>query len=257
MSIKEAKERYLQAKGFNSFRLKTAMFDMDGVLFDSMKNHANSWHDTMTHFGFTFPLEEAYMHEGRTGGGTINIVSMRERGHLATEEEIKEIYQYKSELFAKCPEPPRMPGAYELLSKVKASGIKPVVVTGSGQITLLDRLQLNFPDIFERELMVTAFDVKKGKPDPEPYLMGLEKGKLYFNLKEGYKDGESRLKDNESIAIENAPLGIESAVASGVFTIAVNTGPLPDSTLYDAGAHLLFHSMEELCNRWEELEFIP
>ena len=112
--------------------LKAAMFDMDGVLFDSMKNHAKSWHDTMAHFGMDLPEWEAYMHEGRTGAGTINIVSMRERGHEATEEEIHNIYQYKSELFNLCPKAERMPGAYELLVKVKASGVVPINIMLTG-----------------------------------------------------------------------------------------------------------------------------
>jgi len=77
--------------------------------------------------------------------------------------------------------------------------------------------------------MVTAFDVENGKPDPEPFLMGLKKG--------------GNLKPNQAIVIENAPLGIEAAVAAGIFTIAVNTGPLPDKILKDAGASLVFDSM--------------
>jgi hypothetical protein len=38
---------------------------------------------------------------------------------------------------------------------------------------------------------------------------------------------------------------------AGVFTIAVNTGPLPDDALLSQGADLLFHSMQELCDEWE------
>lgn len=87
--------------------------------------------------------------------------------------------------------------------------------------------------------MVTAFDVKHGKPDPEPYLMGLQKG--------------GDLKPNQAIVIENAPLGIESAVRAGIFTIAVNTGPLPDSVLADAGASVVFDSMETLLERMPEI----
>ena len=163
-----AVREYLAENGYMRMDVRAAMFDMDGVLFDSMKNHARSWHETMAHFGFDLPEWEAYMHEGRTGAGTINIVSMRERGHEATEEEIENIYRYKSELFNRCPTAERMPGAYELTVKVKESGVVPMVVTGSGQKTLLERLQRNFPDIFREELMVTAFDVKYGKPNPEP-----------------------------------------------------------------------------------------
>ena len=117
-------------------------------------------------------------------------------------------------------------------------------MTGSGQHILLDRLERAFPGIFQADLMVTAFDVKHGKPNPEPYLMGMDKGSRFLGID---------LQKNQSIVIENAPLGVQAGVASGVLTIAVNTGPLPDSALYDAGAHLLFHSMEELSERWGEL----
>jgi hypothetical protein len=42
-------------------------------------------------------------------------------------------------------------------------------------------------------------------------------------------------------------------VAAGVFTIAVNTGPLPDEVLLNQGANLLFHSMQEFCEEWENV----
>lgn len=241
--IQVAVEKYLVQKGYGQMALKAAMFDMDGVLFDSMKNHAKCWHETMAHFGLELPEWEAYMHEGRTGAGTINLVSIRQRGYEATEEDIERIYQYKSDLFNKCPKAERMPGAYELLMKVKGSGVVPMVVTGSGQKTLLERLNRNFPDIFRPELMVTAFDVKYGKPNPEPYLMGMEKAKKELGA----------LAPSNFIVVENAPLGVAAGVAAGVFTIAVNTGPLPDDALLSQGAHLLFHSMQEFCDEWEHV----
>ena len=235
----EAINNYLQKQGFGEMNLKAVLFDMDGVLFNSMPNHAEAWHRTMAKFGFTLSREEAYMHEGRTGAGTINIVSLRERGHEATEEEIKQIYQAKSELFNQYPLAERMPGALEVLTKIKEAGLTPMVVTGSGQTSLLDRLNKNFPGIFQRELMVTAFDVKYGKPNPEPYLMALKKGGL---------------QPNEAIVVENAPLGVQAGVAAGIFTIAVNTGPLPDEALLGQGANLLFHSMPDFNEHWSLLQ---
>ena len=83
--------------------------------------------------------------------------------------------------------------------------------------------------------MVTAFDVKQGKPHPEPYLTALEK---------------SGLKANQVVVIENAPLGIESAVAAGLFTIAINTGPLNPQVLTDSGANIVFDGMKELYLQW-------
>ena len=176
-------------------KLKAVLFDMDGVLFNSMPYHSEAWHKVMKSHGLTLSREEAYMHEGRTGAATINIVFQRELGREATQEEIESIYQEKSVLFNSYAEAERMPGAWELLQKVKGEGLTPMVVTGSGQLSLLERLEHNFPGMFHKELMVTAFDVKYGKPNPEPYLMALEKGGL---------------KPNEAIVIENAPLGVEA-----------------------------------------------
>ncbi len=236
--MKQAIKNYLQTHGYDRINLKAVLFDMDGVLFNSMPNHAKSWHEVMKRFGFGLSLEEVYMHEGRTGAGTINLISNRERGHDATEEEIQQIYKAKTEEFNKLPEAQRMPGALEVLTKIKEEGLTPIVVTGSGQLSLLDRLNHNFPGIFRKELMVTAFDVKHGKPNPEPYLMALQKGGL---------------QPNEALVIENAPLGVEAGAAAGIFTIAVNTGPLPDHVLLDAGANLLFSSMPDFNDNWEEL----
>lgn len=232
------RKKYLDKHGFEATRLKAVLFDMDGVLFDSMPNHAYAWSHSMTQFGLHMSPEEAYMHEGRTGAGTINILAQKYWKRDATEEEKQRIYKAKSELFSKCPEAPQMPGAYELLKKVKADGCTPIIVTGSGQQSLLDRLNHNFPGIFHRDLMVTSFDVKYGKPNPEPYLMGLQKGGI---------------APWEGIVVENAPLGIQAASAAHIFTIAVNTGPLPDQVLLDAGADLLFPSMHALCEHWEEI----
>lgn len=234
----DAIERYLRKNQHTKIDLKAVLFDMDGVLFDSMPYHAEAWHEVMCKHNMPLSREEAYLHEGRTGASTIQLVSTRERKCEATQEEIEAIYKEKTIAFNNFPEAKPMPGSQAVLEKVKADHLTPMVVTGSGQSSLLDRLEKNFPHTFKPELMVTAFDVKYGKPNPEPYLMALEKGKL---------------KANEAIVVENAPLGVEAGVAAGIFTIAVNTGPLNDSVLLDAGANLLFPSMEALRDAWEEL----
>ena len=86
--------------------------------------------------------------------------------------------------------------------------------------------------------MVTAFDVKYGKPNPEPYLMALKKADV---------------RANEALVVENAPLGVRAGVAAGIFTVALNTGPLPDNALLDEGADLLFPSMPAFNEAWEQL----
>ena len=204
---------------------------MDGVLFDSMPNHAYAWSHAMTQFGLEMTAYEAYLHEGRTGSGTINVLAQRYWGRDATPEEVERIYAAKSKLFSTLPEPKPMPGALEALTAARELGCKIVLVTGSAQASLLEHLELYYPGFFRQELMVTGFDVKRGKPDPEPYLMGLQK---------------AGIRAGEAIVVENAPLGVESAHGAGIFTIAANTGPLEDSLLRDAGADIVVPGMMEV-----------
>lgn len=220
-------------------RLKAVLFDMDGVLFDSMPNHAKSWSKVCTEFGLHLSPEEVYMHEGRTGASTINMLTRRYWNRDATPEEIENIYQEKCRLFNQCPEAPKMPGALQVLEEVKNAGLTIVVVTGSGQKSLLDRLEHNYPGFFSPQLVVSSKDVKHGKPNPEPYLMGLEK---------------AGVEPYEAMVVENAPLGVRAAVAANIFTVAVNTGPLPESALLNEGANALFTSMTAFANQFKQLK---
>ena len=174
---------------------------MDGVLYDSMPSHAQAWYDIMTSYGINCKPDDFYLHEGRTGFSTINILFNEAFGRDATIEERKEIYEKKCIRFAELENSNPMPGAIDVLKKVKEYGITPLIVTGSGQFSLFDKLEANFPGFFKKELMVTAYDVKFGKPHPEPYLMGLEK---------------AGVKASEAIVIENAPLGVESGKAAEI-----------------------------------------
>lgn len=236
--ISQAIARYLTDSGQSFVHIKAALFDMDGVLFDSMPYHADAWVASMAKYNLPMTREEAYMNEGRTGMNTINRVYQRVHGREASKELIDEIYTDKCNEFSKHPEPSRMPGALELLNQLKEQGLTRVLVTGSGQHSLFKRFERDYPGLFEPNKMVTAYDVKYGKPHPEPYLMGLKK---------------AGVQPNEAIVVENAPIGVAAGVAAGVFTIAVNTGPLPDQVLLEAGAHLIYPSMQALSNDWQRL----
>lgn len=56
------------------------------------------------------------------------------------------------------------------------------------------------------------------------------------------------------MVVENAPLGVEAGHKAGIFTIAVNTGPLDGQVLLDSGADLLLPSMQALCEAWVGLD---
>ena len=229
-------EQFLAKNKYPAFKPKAVFFDMDGVLYDSMKNHASAWVKAMNQSGFDFTLKEAYMNEGRTGGSTIDLIYMKIHGRNATEEEKQAIYDIKTVFFEATGKTERMPFAWELLQKVKAENFGIFLVTGSGQDSLLSSLEIDFPGIFQKEKMVTAYDVTYCKPHPEPYLTALKK---------------SGLQPWEVVVIENAPLGVESSNAAGLFTIGVNTGPIEPEILLENGANVVFDGMKDLYENWE------
>ena len=211
--------------------LKAVLFDMDGVLFDSMPNHVYAWRGAAERFGLHMTSQEVYMNEGRTGSGTVDMLAMRTWGRKATEAEMEEIYRVKSELFNTCPEASPMPYAREVLQAVRDRGLRIVLVTGSGQRSLLDRLEQAFPGCFHEDYMVTAYDVVHGKPNPEPYLIGLDTAGVHAS---------------QAMVVENAPLGVQAGHAAGIYTLALNTGTLPDDVLWESGADCVLPSMQAL-----------
>jgi beta-phosphoglucomutase-like phosphatase (HAD superfamily) len=64
---------------------------------------------------------------------------------------------------------------------------------------------------------------------------------------------KGKLKPWEAFVVENAPLGVTAAHDAGIFVVAVNTGPLDDLYLWNTGANVVLHSMEELFDELDEL----
>lgn len=215
----------------DSFLPKAFLFDMDGVLFDSMPYHAKAWTKAFASVGIEFSEYQVYLQEGCTGSKTINDAFIAQKKRKATQAEINEIYARKSKSFEQSGDPVPMPYAKEVLDCVRDKGIKIGMVTGSGQESLLGTLNHYYPGFFSASNMVTAFDVVHGKPNPEPYLKGLEK---------------LSVSANEAVVVENAPMGVKSAVSAGIYTIAVNTGILKEDDLKRYGAHLVLGGMRQL-----------
>ena len=204
-------------------------FDMDGVLFDSMPHHAIAWEEVMKAHGLSFAARDCYINEGRTGESVIREAMWKACNRDATPDEIEKIYAEKSAYFHQLGEAYPIPNVADVLQYVQSCGHQIWVVTGSGQRTLIDSLHAVFPNIFQRDRMITAFDVTHGKPDPEPYLKAWER---------------SGLPKEKCFVIENAPLGIRAGKAAGLTVYAVNTGILTREDL--AQADQVFDSMKEL-----------
>jgi len=205
-------------------------FDMDGVLIDSMPNHVRAWVDTLSAYGIAFTPRDCYINEGRTGRDVIQRFSAL--SHIPMNEELLlRIYNQKTALYRQIGGAAAMPDMERVLMFLKEHNIARWVVTGSGLNDLYEQLQGFYPNCFCREQMITASDVKHGKPSPEPYLKAWER---------------TGLDKSQCCVIENAPLGIQAGKAAGLFTIGVNTGVLQREDLTAAGADLVLDNMAQL-----------
>ncbi len=232
-------KQYLERHGFEALSPKAVLFDMDGVLYDSMPNHAIAWQQSMAQFGITMTADDAYATEGARGVDTIRKMVMLQQGREIDEAEAQRMYDVKSHIFHQLPEASIMPGILPLMQQIHDDGIQIGVVTGSGQKPLIKRILKDFGTFVDEAHITTAYNVRRGKPKPDPYLMGLRKA--------------GDLMPYEAIVVENAPLGIQAGVAAKIFTIAVNTGPLSVQTLLDANADLLFPTMPDFSANWGKL----
>ena len=218
---------------------KAVLFDMDGVLYDSMPHHAIAWQESMSRFGINMTAADAYATEGARGVDTIRMMVSRQKGREISEEEAQRMYDVKTDIFHHMEQAPVFDGVERLMEKIQRAGLSVNVVTGSGQRPLIKRLLTDFGRFLDEDHITTAYDVARGKPNPDPYLAGLRKA--------------GNLKPWHGIVVENAPLGVKAGVAAGCFTIAVNSGPLPDSSLLQAGAHLLYQKLTQLCDDFDQM----
>ena len=220
-----------QITNHQSQKIRAVFFDQDGILYNSMPYHAASWAWAMTKHGLPYTEMECYRNEGRTSTGVIQEHHERIFGTPASEELIKAIYKDKSDRFTEMTGgfPGLIPNVDKVLQYLHDHGVECWVVTGSGQRNLINALNETFNNVFKG--IISSFDCQRGKPDPEPYLKAWER---------------CGFAKEECMVVENAPLGVRAAKAAGLFTIAVNTGILPDSDLAEEGADLIFPSMASL-----------
>ncbi len=202
--------------------LKCVIFDMDGVLYDSLKNHEITWTKCFKKEGIDIDPSEAYLNEGRPGVDTVGVVFKKYLNRDASKEDKERVYAEKVKQMSKAPTAEKLPKMKELITELRKHAYDVWVVTGSKQPTLLNRLTNDFE--IDPQHVISAKDVTKGKPHPEPYLKAVE---------------GSGFKAEQCMVVENAPLGVCAAKAAGITTIAVNTGVLKDEDLANEGADLV------------------
>lgn len=189
--------------------LKAVIFDMDGVLVDSMPYHADAWIAVFARVGIKIQRDDIYKIEGSNHIGIIRLV-FEKAGRIPEPEDFHKLAEEKKEIFSKINKATVFEGIYELIDILK-NKYALAVVSGSDKAVVKELIGRFFPDTFS--VIVTGNDVKEGKPSPLSYLKAVEMLKV---------------RKDECIVIENAPLGVESAKKAGLYCIAIPTYVEPE-----------------------------
>lgn len=102
INIEDALRAYLGRNMLERPAFKAVLFDMDGVLYDSMPRHAKAWKSVCDEAGIEAVTEEFFAYEGRTGASTIDLLVRRQFGRPATEEEARRLYSERQSSLQKC-----------------------------------------------------------------------------------------------------------------------------------------------------------
>ena len=203
--------------------LKAMIFDMDGVLVDSMPYHADAWAAVFARVGINIQREDIYKIEGSNHIGIIKLIFER-AGRIPGPEDFCRLAEEKKKIFSKINRVTAFEGIYELIDILRYKYAL-AVVSGSDKAVVKELIGRFFPNTFS--VLVTGNDVTEGKPSPEPYLKAVEMLKV---------------QKNECMVIENAPMGVESAKKAGLYCIAIPTYVEPE-LLKNADIVLPNHAM--------------
>ncbi|MEU3855369.1 HAD family phosphatase [Streptomyces sp. NPDC029554] len=196
--------RSIETRGEVHPMYKAALFDLDGTLVNSERKNREAWarlfrqhqvpYDDSVLRGFTGrPAQEAMAdHVASFGGYSVDELCAEAAAYAALPE---------------MPAAETVEGAMELLHQLHRLGVPLGVVTSGPRdyaepaLTTLGALRL-------LDVLVTADDVSRGKPDPE-----------------GYRAACSALKvePSEAVVFEDAPAGILAAKRAGMFCVGLTT----------------------------------
>jgi beta-phosphoglucomutase len=200
-------------------RYKAILFDMDGVITDTMKFHYEAYRQAFEPLGISLTPLDVYLSEGMPSL-EVGKVFVKKYDISIGEEQLKNVIEQKRELYRKLAagHVQMYPGVKNTIDLLRDNGIKLALVSGSNRISVMKVLdEIGMAGKFDA--IVTGADTERGKPYPDPYVKAMNMLGI---------TGEN------SVVVENAPLGIESAKAAGIDYVIAVTTTLPEQYLREA-----------------------
>jgi len=205
---------------------KAVIFDMDGVITNTMPYHFDAWLATLVSSGIKVDCYEVYKREGQDGLSTIRELYQEHKRKFDLQQALGLLRQ-KEELFKRTVKIKFIKGARPFVRLLHKRKIILGLVTGTSRHEVERIMPKDLLKFFT--VTITGDEVEKSKPNPEPFLKAIKQ----LNVSKG-----------DAVVVENAPFGIKAAKRAGLFCIALETS-LPRRYLRQA---------DLICKNFEELK---
>lgn len=179
---------------------KAALFDLDGTLVKSLEDHFLAWKYTFLLYGKILREDDYFPYEGE------KLNKLIERVFDGDDHDAEKIMKEKDDYYQKNSRFELYEGVEAYLSGLKTNGIKTAIVTAGRRERLVATATTSFLDFFDT--IITYGDTEKAKPYPDPYLLAVHR---------------LDLNPEDCVVIENAPLGVQSAVNAGIYCVAISS----------------------------------
>lgn len=186
------------------------IFDLDGVLVNSMPTHFQAWNEAFAKIaGLHLTERDIYLLEGMRGMELVEKIF--EQKKFSDHFLVRKVHDEKSRIFKSIRSSEPFEGVREMIADIKCAK---AVVSGSTKNDVETILEEAFGKN-KFDVIITADDIKKGKPDPTAFLEALDRIKV---------------EPTEAVVVENAPLGVKAANNAGIpCYVALNNSPLKRS----------------------------
>lgn len=222
--------------------MKTAfVFDLDGMLIDSVYQHVIAWSEALTGEGLVLPISRIHRKIGMSSELFAKQI-FKELPDDVAADRISRVKKRQGEIFGRqAPHIEPLPGASALLAALARADIPWAIATsGSPEDTALNLKKLGVDA--SQATVLTGDDVRQGKPEPDVFLAAAER--LGVSVERVYVVGDSTWD----------MLGARRCHALG---LGLKSGGVGEEELQRAGALRVYEDPADLLDHLDELATHP